>query len=282
MGWRKALADRAMLRGVLQRAGAELVLHGHARDARLDALGGPQGPIPCLCVPSSSALPNPEDEGALAPVDAVADRRRPARRSCCLAMVAACPVFCWRWLLRSVSAATADDVRAAGRLSARIECRGRARRYQTSQRAMANSTETKFGDPATRIAQTDRWTVLLRPRQPTLGSLVLVCREPVKAFSELSLDAFTELRAIVCRCESVLRAVIDYERINYLMLMMVDPDVHFHVIPRYSGTRSFSGMDYPDAGWPGPPAMDVTINPEANARDRLIERLRSAWLRAGN
>lgn len=64
VGWRKALADRVMLRGVLQRAGAELVLHGHARDARLDALAGPHGPIPCLCVPSSSALPNPADQGA--------------------------------------------------------------------------------------------------------------------------------------------------------------------------------------------------------------------------
>lgn len=64
VSWRKALADRAELRAVLQRAGADLVLHGHARDARLDALPGPRGPIPCLCVPSSSALPNPKDEGA--------------------------------------------------------------------------------------------------------------------------------------------------------------------------------------------------------------------------
>ena len=61
---RKALADRGALRAVLRRAGAELVLHGHARDARLDALPGPPGPIPCLCVPSSSALPNPHDEAA--------------------------------------------------------------------------------------------------------------------------------------------------------------------------------------------------------------------------
>jgi len=61
---RKALADRAALRAVLRRAGAELVLHGHARDARLDALPGPREPIPCLCVPSSSALPNPMDQGA--------------------------------------------------------------------------------------------------------------------------------------------------------------------------------------------------------------------------
>ncbi len=62
--WRKALADGAALRAVLQRAGAELVLHGHARDARLDAIAGPREPIPCLCVPSSSAVPNPRDEGA--------------------------------------------------------------------------------------------------------------------------------------------------------------------------------------------------------------------------
>jgi 3',5'-cyclic AMP phosphodiesterase CpdA len=61
---RKALADRAALRAVLKRAGAELVLHGHARNARLDQVAGPTGPIPVLCVPSSSALPNPRDEAA--------------------------------------------------------------------------------------------------------------------------------------------------------------------------------------------------------------------------
>jgi 3',5'-cyclic AMP phosphodiesterase CpdA len=61
---RKALADRAALRDVLQRAGAELVLHGHARDARLDTVAGPRAPIACLCVPSSSALPSRFDEGA--------------------------------------------------------------------------------------------------------------------------------------------------------------------------------------------------------------------------
>jgi 3',5'-cyclic AMP phosphodiesterase CpdA len=64
VSWRKALADRNELGEVLRRAGAELVLHGHARDARLDALPGPGQPIPCLCVPSSSALPSKVDQGA--------------------------------------------------------------------------------------------------------------------------------------------------------------------------------------------------------------------------
>jgi len=67
VNWRRALADRAALRAVLARAGAELVLHGHAHSARLDALPGPpaaRGMIPCVCVPSSSALPNRRDEAA--------------------------------------------------------------------------------------------------------------------------------------------------------------------------------------------------------------------------
>lgn len=64
VSWRKALADRRDLRAVLEKEGAELVLHGHARDARFDLVPGPAGAIACLCVPSSSATPNPRDEGA--------------------------------------------------------------------------------------------------------------------------------------------------------------------------------------------------------------------------
>lgn len=147
---------------------------------------------------------------------------------------------------------------------------------------MANATETKFGDPATRVAQTTRWTVLLRPKQPTLGSLVLVCREPVQAFSALSAEAFGELQGVVRRVEAMLRAEIAYERINYLMLMMVDPDVHFHVIPRYDGVREFAGVEYRDAGWPGVPALDTAVTPDTAARDALLARLRETWLRAGH
>lgn len=61
---RKALADAAGLRAVIARAGAELVIHGHARDARLDALHGPAGVLPCLGLPSASAVPSARDAGA--------------------------------------------------------------------------------------------------------------------------------------------------------------------------------------------------------------------------
>ena len=61
---RKALTDRAALRAVLKQHGAELVLHGHSRDARFDPLPGPQGLIASFGLPSISAIPNPKDEGA--------------------------------------------------------------------------------------------------------------------------------------------------------------------------------------------------------------------------
>src|SRR5512139_4146301 len=143
-----------------------------------------------------------------------------------------------------------------------------------------NATETKFGDPDTRIAQTDCWTVLLRPKQPTLGSLVLVCREPVQQFSALSAAAFADLQHVVKGVESMLRQIVAYERINYLMLMMVDPDVHFHVIPRYPVARDFMGVAYQDAGWPGPPALNLDVNLDDPARDALVKELRQAWQRA--
>jgi 3',5'-cyclic AMP phosphodiesterase CpdA len=52
---RKALVDAEALREVLRRAGAELVIHGHAHEAPTRTTPGPDGPIPVLGVPSASA-----------------------------------------------------------------------------------------------------------------------------------------------------------------------------------------------------------------------------------
>jgi diadenosine tetraphosphate (Ap4A) HIT family hydrolase len=146
---------------------------------------------------------------------------------------------------------------------------------------MANATELKFGDPDTRVGQSAHWTVLLRPRQPTLGALVLVCRENATAFSAVSPAAFADLQQVVQRVERSLREVVAYERINYLMLMMVDPDVHFHVIPRYSQPRELGGQVLGDASWPGPPALEPAVVLEPANRNNLLQQLRSAWSTGG-
>jgi diadenosine tetraphosphate (Ap4A) HIT family hydrolase len=146
---------------------------------------------------------------------------------------------------------------------------------------MANVTSRKFGFPDTLVAETALWSVLVRPQQVTLGSLVLVCREPVTAFGEASPQAFADLQVAVVRVERVLRDFMAYEKINYLMLMMVDPDVHFHIIPRYAGQREHAGLAFPDAGWPGPPALAQAVQPDAAVLAGLVATLRSRWADLG-
>ena len=62
---------------------------------------------------------------------------------------------------------------------------------------MTNPTTQKFGYPRSLVAETGRWLALARPSQPTLGAMVLVCKEPVRAFSELSAAAFADLQVAI-------------------------------------------------------------------------------------
>lgn len=144
--------------------------------------------------------------------------------------------------------------------------------------APANATMLKFGHPGTLVVETPCWSVQVRPQQPTLGSLVLVCCEPVTAFGQVSPAAFADLQAVIARLEAVLAQFTGYQKINYLMLMMVDPDVHFHVIPRYDGFRVHRGVEFPDAGWPGPPALGTAVALDEAAQIDLAATLRQLWV----
>ncbi len=140
---------------------------------------------------------------------------------------------------------------------------------------MPNATITKFGYPATLVAEFDHWLVLLRPAQVTLGSLILAAKSDATAYGDLSPQAFAEQGEIVGRIEQALAGFCAYERLNYLMLMMVDPHVHFHVIPRYSQPRSWQGVDLADAGWPGPPDLKSAIALDEAQIARLVEAVKA-------
>lgn len=142
---------------------------------------------------------------------------------------------------------------------------------------MPHATLLKFGYPDSLVHELGHWSVLLRPAQATLGALVLVAHAPATAFADLPDDAFAELRTAVRGIEAMLTAAIGYEKINYLMLMMVDREVHFHVLPRHPAPRDFAGTTFADPGWPGPPALGH-VNPCRDAvRAELLDRLRASW-----
>lgn len=136
-----------------------------------------------------------------------------------------------------------------------------------------NSTMEKFGYPATLLCELDHWVVLLRPAQVTLGSLVLAAKSDSTAYSGLPNDAFTEQAEAIRAIEAALAAFSHYERINYLMLMMVDPNVHFHVIPRYSSARNWNSIEFPDSGWPGPPQLGSAVPLSSDQIDEMVREL---------
>jgi diadenosine tetraphosphate (Ap4A) HIT family hydrolase len=140
-----------------------------------------------------------------------------------------------------------------------------------------NETIRRFGYPATLIAEYEHWLVLLRPAQPTLGSLVLAARSDALAFSALPDGAFAELGKAIGAIESVLEDKVRYARINYLMLMMVDPHVHFHVIPRYEGERRAEGLVIADSGWPRLPVLGDAVELDASEIEALTGWLKTGW-----
>ena len=143
-----------------------------------------------------------------------------------------------------------------------------------------NATIATFGYPRTLLAEYTHWMVLLRPRQVTLGSMVLACREPATRFGDIPPAASVELGQAVKEVEATLKSLFAYDKINYLMLMMVDPHVHFHVIPRYAGARRFAGQELKDANWPKPPDVTQALDLSDAAFADLLTLIKSGWRRA--
>ncbi len=147
----------------------------------------------------------------------------------------------------------------------------------TSKKLAITQTMRTFGYPQTLVAEYEWWSVLLRRKAVTLGSLVLAAKVNVPAFGDLPQSAFTELASITSSLEAALKVFCAYEKINYLMLMMVDPEPHFHIIPRYEGSRKFDDVNFDDAGWLGAPALSEATSLGAEMTAKMIQKLKTLW-----
>jgi diadenosine tetraphosphate (Ap4A) HIT family hydrolase len=110
------------------------------------------------------------------------------------------------------------------------------------------------------IARTEHWTWSLRPAQPTLGAGILSLNRFATSFADLSTQEAGDLAGITRTIEGSLRGFAGPARMNYLMLMMVDAHVHFHVLPRYDDVRLQADQEWTDLAWPGPPVLGDDAN----------------------
>jgi diadenosine tetraphosphate (Ap4A) HIT family hydrolase len=112
------------------------------------------------------------------------------------------------------------------------------------------------------------WTWSVRPVHSTLGAGILSLNRFCTSLGDITQDEGADLAAICQHLESALRETFQPEKMNYIMLMMVDRHLHFHVLPRYDATKEFADLEWKDSGWPKPPVL--TDYEDRSSSDALV------------
>lgn len=128
---------------------------------------------------------------------------------------------------------------------------------RTNMKATPSWFATKFKLDELLIKRYEFWTWSLRPAQCTLGASVLSLNREAEAWGAVTPDENQELSIVIAEIETRLSTAFAYDKINYLMLMMVDPHVHFHIIPRYCQSKSLLSEEWKDPNWPKPPDLGI-------------------------
>ncbi|MBQ2634294.1 MAG: hypothetical protein IJF88_06925 [Oscillospiraceae bacterium] len=126
------------------------------------------------------------------------------------------------------------------------------------------------------IYESDCWRWSIRPLQCTIGAGILSLKRPAETMKELTENEGADLIKIVSVIENTLLHCFGQEIMNYIMLMMVDKHIHYHIVPRYSKEILFGEKLFKDAYWPKPPVLDtgkLDENELLLIRDYLRENL---------
>lgn len=125
------------------------------------------------------------------------------------------------------------------------------------------------------VVQSDRWVLSVRPGQITLASMVISSSRGALSFAGLDAVDGADLVALTGRAETAAQEAFGAVRLNLVCLMMKDPIVHFHVLPRYDQAVQRYGQRWEDTDWPGPPTISAASTSD-EVLHPLVTDLRSA------
>lgn len=124
------------------------------------------------------------------------------------------------------------------------------------------------------IAEVGNWFISLRPLQTTLGALVISLNRPCLSLADLKDEESLQLNKVFKLVNEILQDSFSPDKVNYLALMMVDNQVHFHVIPRYEKAISFLQKEYIDHNWPKPPNLLEGIGVSNQEVEDILQHMR--------
>ena len=128
----------------------------------------------------------------------------------------------------------------------------------------------KFQIDTLTIFETEYWCWSLRPIQSTLGAGILSLKRAETQLSKITEAESTDFVNIVRVIENTLTKTFSYQRINYLMLMMIDFQVHYHIIPRYDKDVFYLGRNWKDEDYPKLPTISGVPNEKELLSDILL------------
>ena len=140
-----------------------------------------------------------------------------------------------------------------------------------------NPTLQRFGYPGSVIKEYVHWMVMIRPGQVTLGCTVIAAKSTCVSLGDLTPSEAAELPQVVRDFERTVRRVAPASKFNYLALMMVDPNPHFHAIPRYAAEVHVDGSVFLDTSFPNPPDLRRTHELTAEQLDSIRRLLTENW-----
>ena len=98
-----------------------------------------------------------------------------------------------------------------------------------------------------------------------------------KSFGDLSNEELLELRDVIKSVEYAMSKAYNYDKINYLALMMIDPLFHYHIIPRYKEDKTLLGLKFKDFNYPGPSNLSIFNNTNENQKKVITKQIKK-WL----
>tara|TARA_B110000503_G_scaffold134253_1_gene212950 strand:+ start:457 stop:873 length:417 start_codon:yes stop_codon:yes gene_type:complete len=127
----------------------------------------------------------------------------------------------------------------------------------------SNITIERYVTEKNLIKKYDSWVLALRPNQITCYSMMLFADSNVEKISDLDSNTLKDLGVIFADVERRVRLISTPLKFNYYSLMLADPNVHFHIFPRFSSPEL-------DEYWPKMVDLqrEVTID-ESDMANRL-------------
>jgi diadenosine tetraphosphate (Ap4A) HIT family hydrolase len=142
-----------------------------------------------------------------------------------------------------------------------------------------NATLQKFGYPDSIIHEYGHWVVMIRPKQITFGCVVIAATSHCTSLGDLMPEEAAQFPNVVHDYETTIKKLANADKFNYLCLMMVDPNPHFHGIPRYARELNLDGLTYRDRSFPKPPDLSAAHELDSAQLGMIKQRLIENWIK---